>query len=93
MYYKEPLKSRIYAVVQSVYMYFLEFWYSDCVMLLQSAVYSLHASDGGFASGSRDGTVRLWDSDMHPITTLDIAAMAIGYKGQPVSHNTHTPTF
>ena len=55
-------------------------------MLLQSAVYSLHASDGGFASGSRDGTVRLWDSDMRPITTLNIAAMAIGYKGQPVSH-------
>lgn len=59
------------------------------VISLQSAVYTLHASDGGFASGSRDGTVRLWNSDVQPITTLDIAAMAIGYKGESVSTHTH----
>ena len=38
----------------------------------------------GFASGSRDGSVRLWDLDFKPIAKLDVAASPHGYAGLSV---------
>ena len=40
------------------------------------------SSSDGYATGSRDGTVRLWDKEFTPITQLDLANSDAGYKGQ-----------
>ncbi|XP_032820802.2 echinoderm microtubule-associated protein-like 6 isoform X1 [Petromyzon marinus] len=49
-----------------------------------SAIFSLYACEEGFASGGRDGCVRLWDTDFKPITTIDLAESDQGYKGLSV---------
>ena len=42
------------------------------------------SSSDGYATGSRDGTVRLWDKEFTPITQLDLASADAGYKGQSI---------
>ncbi|XP_077381859.1 echinoderm microtubule-associated protein-like 6 isoform X9 [Festucalex cinctus] len=41
----------------------------------------MHASEEGFATGGRDGCVRLWDADFKPITKIDLREAEQGYKG------------
>ena len=36
----------------------------------------------GFATGSKDGSVGLWDTEFKPITKLNLSGSAVGYKGQ-----------
>ena len=36
----------------------------------------------GYATGAKDGTVILWDTEFKPITKVDLAGNAIGYKGE-----------
>ena len=36
----------------------------------------------GYATGAKDGTVILWDTEFKPITKVDLAGNAIGYKGK-----------
>ena len=52
-------------------------WY---VCMLQKAVNSIHAYGGeGFASGSSDGSVCLWDSNFSFVTKIDLAVAPSGY--------------
>ena len=51
------------------------------VSLSQGAVYSLHVCADGFASGSKDGSVGLWDKDFKPITRLSLTTPPAGYLG------------
>ena len=44
-------------------------------------MYTLRGTDDGFASGGKDGCVRLWDSDFKPITRMDLAQSSEGYQG------------
>ncbi|XP_034043528.1 echinoderm microtubule-associated protein-like 6 [Thalassophryne amazonica] len=46
-----------------------------------AGIFSMHASEEGFATGGRDGCVRLWDSDFKPITKIDLREAEQGYKG------------
>ncbi|XP_033734062.1 echinoderm microtubule-associated protein-like 6 [Pecten maximus] len=47
----------------------------------KGAIYSLDHADEGFATGGKDGCVRLWDSDFKPITTVNLVNTHLGYKG------------
>ena len=47
----------------------------------QSAVYCMHHSNDGYATGSRDGIVKLWDNNFQPITTIDLTKTPAGYPG------------
>ena len=47
----------------------------------QGAVFSMHSNNDGFATGSKDGTVVLWDLDFKPITKLEVITSAVGYEG------------
>ena len=49
--------------------------------LWQGSIYTLCGTDDGFASGGKDGCVRLWDSDFKPITRMDLAQSSEGYQG------------
>lgn len=42
----------------------------------------MHSCDEGFATGGRDGCIRLWDVDFKPITKIDLREAEQGYKGQ-----------
>lgn len=44
-------------------------------------MFTIHKSEDGFASGSKDGSVILWDGDFQPITKIDLLNSGIGYKG------------
>ncbi|KAM9700202.1 echinoderm microtubule-associated protein-like 6, partial [Menidia menidia] len=46
-----------------------------------AGIFSLHAGEEGFASGGRDGCIRLWDLDFKPITKIDLREAEQGYKG------------
>ncbi|XP_077381857.1 echinoderm microtubule-associated protein-like 6 isoform X7 [Festucalex cinctus] len=46
-----------------------------------AGIFSMHASEEGFATGGRDGCVRLWDADFKPITKIDLREAEQGYKG------------
>lgn len=46
------------------------------------AIYSIHGNPDGFATGSRDGTVRLWNTEFQPVTQLDLGKSRSGYKGE-----------
>ncbi|XP_051939881.1 echinoderm microtubule-associated protein-like 6 isoform X6 [Hippocampus zosterae] len=46
-----------------------------------AGIFSMHASEEGFATGGRDGCVRLWDVDFKPITKIDLREAEQGYKG------------
>ena len=41
----------------------------------------MHSCPDGYATGSKDGTVILWDSEFKQITKVDLANNPIGYKG------------
>ena len=45
-------------------------------------MFTIHTSEDGFASGSKDGSVILWDSDFKPITKIDMLNSVVGYKGE-----------
>lgn len=42
----------------------------------------MHSCEEGFATGGRDGCVRLWDVDFKPITKIDLREAEQGYKGR-----------
>lgn len=41
----------------------------------------MHGNNDGYATGSKDGTVILWDNDFKPITKLDMINTPVGYEG------------
>ncbi len=48
---------------------------------MQAGIFSMHACEEGFATGGRDGCIRLWDIDFKPITKIDLREAEQGYKG------------
>ncbi|KAG2457729.1 EMAL5 protein, partial [Polypterus senegalus] len=50
----------------------------------QSGIFSMNACEEGFATGGRDGCVRLWDLNFKPITVIDLRETDQGYKGLSV---------
>ncbi|KAK5925768.1 hypothetical protein CgunFtcFv8_021400 [Champsocephalus gunnari] len=46
-----------------------------------AGIFSMHACEEGFATGGRDGCIRLWDVDFKPITKIDLTESEQGYKG------------
>ncbi|KAI1896973.1 hypothetical protein AGOR_G00100430 [Albula goreensis] len=48
---------------------------------IKAGIFSLHACEEGFATGGRDGCIRLWDVDFKPITKIDLREAEHGYKG------------
>ena len=55
----------------------LEFW-----KIFQGAIYSIDMSEEGYSTGSKDGTVKLWDGDFKPITSVNLVTAKDGYKGK-----------
>lgn len=47
----------------------------------QAGIFSMYACEEGFATGGRDGCIRLWDTDFKPITKIDLRETEQGYKG------------
>lgn len=41
----------------------------------------MYSCEEGFATGGRDGCIRLWDVDFKPITKIDLREAEQGYKG------------
>lgn len=41
----------------------------------------MNACEEGFATGGRDGCIRLWDLTFKPITVIDLRETEQGYKG------------
>ncbi|KAM3606890.1 uncharacterized protein V6R79_025142 [Siganus canaliculatus] len=46
-----------------------------------AGIFSMFSCEEGFATGGRDGCVRLWDVDFKPITKIDLRDAEQGYKG------------
>lgn len=44
-------------------------------------IYTLDITGEGFATGGKDGNVKLWDMEFKPITTINIANSSVGYAG------------
>ncbi|XP_045921154.1 echinoderm microtubule-associated protein-like 6 [Micropterus dolomieu] len=57
----------------------------NLIKTVQSAhgagIFSMYSCEEGFATGGRDGCVRLWDVDFRPITKIDLREAEQGYKG------------
>uniref|UniRef100_A0AAY4A246 Echinoderm microtubule-associated protein-like 5 n=1 Tax=Denticeps clupeoides TaxID=299321 RepID=A0AAY4A246_9TELE len=49
-----------------------------------SGIFSMNACEEGFATGGRDGCIRLWDLNFKPITVIDLKETDQGYKGLSV---------
>ena len=47
----------------------------------KGAIFTMHSNSDGYATGSKDGTVILWDHDFKPITKLDMINSPVGYEG------------
>uniref|UniRef100_A0A3Q2E4B0 EMAP like 6 n=1 Tax=Cyprinodon variegatus TaxID=28743 RepID=A0A3Q2E4B0_CYPVA len=45
-----------------------------------AGIFSMFSCEEGFATGGRDGCVRLWDVDFKPITKIDLREAEQGYK-------------
>ncbi|KAK7807291.1 hypothetical protein U0070_016663, partial [Myodes glareolus] len=45
-----------------------------------AGIFSMYACEEGFATGGRDGCIRLWDTDFKPITKIDLRETEQGYK-------------
>ncbi|TNM95484.1 hypothetical protein fugu_016567 [Takifugu bimaculatus] len=45
-----------------------------------SGIFSMNVCEEGFATGGRDGCVRLWDLNFKPITVIDLRETDQGYK-------------
>lgn len=57
-------------------------WHTLTVFhFFQSGIFSMNACEEGFATGGRDGCVRLWDLNFKPITVIDLRETDQGYKG------------
>ena len=41
----------------------------------------MHGNNDGYATGSKDGTVILWDNGFKPITKLEMINTPVGYEG------------
>lgn len=54
-------------------------------ILFQAGIFSMFSCEEGFATGGRDGCVRLWDVDFKPITKIDLREAEQGYKGTKTS--------
>ncbi|KAF7252518.1 Echinoderm microtubule-associated protein-like 6 [Varanus komodoensis] len=54
---------------------------SHCIVNLQAGIFSMYSCEEGFATGGRDGCIRLWDTDFKPITKIDLRDTEQGYKG------------
>uniref|UniRef100_UPI00398E636F echinoderm microtubule-associated protein-like 6 isoform X3 n=1 Tax=Pristiophorus japonicus TaxID=55135 RepID=UPI00398E636F len=48
---------------------------------IKAGIFSMYACEEGFATGGRDGCIRLWDTDFKPITKIDLRETEQGYKG------------
>ncbi len=48
----------------------------------QGAIYSVYVCADGYATGSKDGCIGLWDVDFKPIAMLSLATAATGYPGK-----------
>ncbi|KAF1375382.1 hypothetical protein PFLUV_G00219450 [Perca fluviatilis] len=46
-----------------------------------AGIFSMYSCEEGFATGGRDGCIRLWDADFKPITKIDLREAEQGYKG------------
>lgn len=53
----------------------------DRLPLYQAGIFSLFSCEEGFATGGRDGCIRLWDLDFKAITKIDLREAEQGYKG------------
>uniref|UniRef100_A0A3P9B4S5 EMAP like 6 n=1 Tax=Maylandia zebra TaxID=106582 RepID=A0A3P9B4S5_9CICH len=57
----------------------------NLIRTVQSAhsagIFSMYSCEEGFATGGRDGCIRLWDVDFKPITKIDLREAEQGYKG------------
>ncbi|OXB75363.1 UNVERIFIED_CONTAM: hypothetical protein H355_009517 [Colinus virginianus] len=51
---------------------------------IKAGIFSMNACEEGFATGGRDGCVRLWDLNFKPITVIDLRETDQGYKGLSV---------
>lgn len=49
---------------------------------LQGAIFTLDMSEDGYSTGGKDGTVRLWDPDFKPVTSVNLSNSPVGYKGR-----------
>ncbi|ERE73685.1 echinoderm microtubule-associated protein-like 5 [Cricetulus griseus] len=49
-----------------------------------AGIFSMNACEEGFATGGRDGCIRLWDLAFKPITVIDLRETDQGYKGLSV---------
>ncbi|XP_071162130.1 echinoderm microtubule-associated protein-like 6 [Mytilus edulis] len=47
----------------------------------QGAIYTLDIGESGYATGGKDGCVKLWDPDFKSITSISIGNSPEGYKG------------
>ncbi|KAF2987776.1 hypothetical protein EK904_015188 [Melospiza melodia maxima] len=45
-----------------------------------AGIFSMYACEEGFATGGRDGCIRLWDTEFKPITKIDLRETEQGYK-------------
>ncbi|KAH0502383.1 Echinoderm microtubule-associated protein-like 5 [Microtus ochrogaster] len=51
---------------------------------IKAGIFSMNACEEGFATGGRDGCIRLWDLTFKPITVIDLRETDQGYKGLSV---------
>ncbi|XP_012868821.1 PREDICTED: echinoderm microtubule-associated protein-like 5 [Dipodomys ordii] len=49
-----------------------------------AGIFTMNACEEGFATGGRDGCIRLWDLTFKPITVIDLRETEQGYKGLSV---------
>eukprot|EP00794_Sanderia_malayensis_P020047 gene20047-22014_t len=47
-------------------------------------VFTMHNCPDGYATGAKDGTVILWDTEFKPITRVELANNPVGYQGLSV---------
>lgn len=50
----------------------------------QGAIFTLDMSEDGYSTGGKDGTVKLWDPDFKPVTSVNLSNSPVGYKGLSV---------
>lgn len=55
------------------------------VLSLQGAIFTMHGNNDGYATGSKDGTVVLWDNGFKPITKLEMVNTPVGYEGDLIN--------
>lgn len=47
----------------------------------QGGIFTMHKCADGYATGCRDGTIKLWDVEFNPLTSLDLRGTPLGYEG------------